>query len=239
MVVNKELRVRIEVDSDVSNPRDEDCNFGTMVCWHKRYMLGDKKPDYEPYEFCWRLMQEREWNIQNKDIPEYGYIEDRHIAAYIDKHFCVLPLFLYDHGGITMSTGRFSCPWDSGQVGYIYVSLEECQANWMVPDAGWKHPLQDHEGNSLTMYEYAERLLKGEVETYDNYLTGDVYGFIIEQRETVENDIDDDPEWEEVDSCWGFYGTDWFSNGMSDYVPAELHDQLRNAEIEYPRSCNV
>jgi len=34
--------------------------------------------------------------------------------------YVILPLYLYDHGGITMSTGAFSCPWDSGQVGWIY-----------------------------------------------------------------------------------------------------------------------
>ena len=28
----------------------------------------------------------------------------------------ILPLYLYDHSGITMNTCGFSCPWDSGQV---------------------------------------------------------------------------------------------------------------------------
>ena len=32
----------------------------------------------------------------------------------------ILPLYLYDHSGITMNTCGFSCPWDSGQVGWIY-----------------------------------------------------------------------------------------------------------------------
>ena len=28
----------------------------------------------------------------------------------------ILPLYLYDHSGITMNTTGFSCPWDSGKV---------------------------------------------------------------------------------------------------------------------------
>lgn len=52
----------------------------------------------------------------------------------------VLPLHLYDHSGITMSTGGFSCPWDSGQVGYIYVTPkaleEEYKGSGMDP-AKW------------------------------------------------------------------------------------------------------
>ena len=50
-----------------------------------------------------------------------------------------------------------------------------------------------------------ERLLvnlNGEVETYDQYLTGDIYGF----KEV-------DSEGNEVDSCWGFYG-DFETSGI-------------------------
>lgn len=35
----------------------------------------------------------------------------------------ILPLYLYDHSGITMNTCGFSCPWDSGQVGWIYYRM--------------------------------------------------------------------------------------------------------------------
>jgi len=45
------------------------------------------------------------------------------------------------------------------------------------------------------MREKAEACLCAEVKLYDRYLTGDVYGYIIE---------DDDGN--RIDSCWGFYG---------------------------------
>jgi hypothetical protein len=42
-------------------------------------------------------------------------------------------LYLYDHGGITISTGPFSCPRDSGQVGFIYASHKQIRDHF-----GWK-----------------------------------------------------------------------------------------------------
>lgn len=168
------LTVRIEADEDSQNPRTEWDHVGTMVCWHSRYTLGDEQPDYSPSEFFVRLMQEREWDTHRKSPPDD--LPAEHVARYIDKHFHVLPLYLYDHSGLTMNTGGFSCQWDSGQVGWIYMSKEKAA----------KERLSDPLG-----------LLRSEVAEYDQYLTGDVWGYVIE---------DDDGH--HLDSCWGFYGFD-------------------------------
>ena len=39
-------------------------------------------------------------------------------------------LYLYDHSGITMSTGSFCDSWDSGQVGFIYVTKEDIEKEY-------------------------------------------------------------------------------------------------------------
>ena len=41
--------------------------------------------------------------------------------------------FIYDHSGITMNTTGFSCPWDSGQVGWIY-----CSKKRFLSETGYK-----------------------------------------------------------------------------------------------------
>lgn len=196
-------RVRIERDECPQNPREND-NMGKMVCWHKKYILGDEQPDETSCE--WRTNLAIEACPRLGDIIEYwdneGYykLRDDHthgeaigaischvedmVAAILEKHFIILPLYLYDHSGITMNTEGFACPWDSGQVGVIYC------------------------GNG-TMRQATIENLKLEVATYDQYLTGDVYGFICEEEV--------DGEWEETDSCWGFYGNDPAENGMSDH----------------------
>jgi hypothetical protein len=104
---------------------------------------------------------------------------------------CVLPLYLYDHSGLTMNTTGFSCPWDSGQVGAIYILREEAD-EWMRPDGTYD-------------MEAMVSILKSEVKEYDQYLTGDVWGY------TIETDDGDD-----VESCWGFYGRDYCETEAKD-----------------------
>lgn len=168
------LTVRIKPDTDVHNPRTEWDHVGTMVCWHGRYNLGDEQPDYPADEFFMRLMQEREAEVHGKYPPDE--IAPEHLERYIAKHFYVLPLYLYDHSGLTMNTGGFSCAWDSGQVGWIYMSRERAGKE-RIPD-----PLAH---------------LRMEVAEYDQYLTGDVWGYEIT-----------DTDGHHLDSCWGFYGFD-------------------------------
>lgn len=120
-----------------------------------------------------------------------------HCQTLLRPYMEWLPLYLYDHSGITMSTGSFNDPWDSGQVGFIYTSKEVvlrelCDVN----EENWR--------------ETAVKLMKADVEAYDQYLTDDVYGFI-----TYE---DVDGEWEEVESVWGFFGSDILENGMLESI---------------------
>ena len=186
----KVQRIRIVQDQDASSPREND-NLGTMVCWHRRYNLGDEQPrDESPAEYLSRL-------------PE-GSI--------------VLPLYLFDHSGITMRTTPFSCPWDSGQVGFIYITPDKIREEY-----GEKPDLEAIRG-----------YLVSEVEEYDEFIQGNVFGFILEEAEVDEDyeDEDEEIEWNEIDSCWGFIGSDPMTNGMAEHIPEELHDKLKEAAQE-------
>jgi hypothetical protein len=47
----------------------------------------------------------------------------------------------------------------------------------------------------------------GEIATWDQYLEGDIYGYVLEERVIWRADGRPSREsWEVVDSCWGFYG---------------------------------
>jgi len=108
-------------------------------------------------------------------------------------------LYLYDHSGITMNTTGFSCPWDSGKVGWIFITKEKARKEF-----SWVRITKKR-------LEKIEGYLKGEVETYDQYLTGDVYGYRITDTDTEE----------EVDSCWGFYGEEYCMEeavGITEYM---------------------
>lgn len=168
------LTVTLEYDPDPLNPRTEyDCHVGTMVCWHRRYNLGDEQPKCSGPEFMRNLAADAV-SANDADL-----IPDEHVQRILDKHFVILPLYLYDHGGITMSTGRFSCHWDSGQVGWIYCTMKRARKEWT--------------GTDDEIRDQALNCLEAEVKSYDAYLTGRIYGYVIE-----------DEDGENIDSCWGF-----------------------------------
>lgn len=133
--------------------------------------------------------------------------------------FISLPLYLYDHSGLTINTTGFSCPWDSGQVGVIFITLERIRKEYGVKRISKK------------MRERVIKYLIGEVETYDQYLTGDIYGFSIEEIKKCTKCKEEHTE--HIDSCWGFYGSDPKENGMLENIEEQYHKLLLNADIEY------
>jgi len=172
----KGYKIEICQDEDPMNPRDDD-NLGTMVCFHGRYTLGDK-----------HTLKTTDFNGW-KDM--YAYLK-KELKACI-----ILPLYLYDHSGVSMSTSLtypYNDQWDAGQVGFIYITAEKIRKEYNV--------------KSITKQskEKVAEYLKGEVETYNKFLTGDIYGFVIKKLSTCDLGC----EHEEVtDSCWGFYDTEY------------------------------
>ena len=198
---------KIVRDEDPESPRDWD-NIGTMCCWHRRYNLGDVQPQVEAQDYVAELIgsddekQEAVYDYwfgkgsgTNEELHDYAHSKlSERIQEEFDRQYISLPLYLYDHSGISISTGSFSCPWDSGQLGLIYVSKDKIRQ-----DYGIKHVTKA----------WADKIrgyLKDEVETYDQFLTGDVWGFqVFEVPEGVDPEEEID-ELEEVESCFGFFG---------------------------------
>lgn len=107
-------------------------------------------------------------------------------------------LWLYDHGGLTISTGHgypYNDRWDSGQVGWIVISREEFSA-WK-DDPNWRMR--------------ADEIIDGDVKIYDQYLRGEVYSYTLYEDQS---DDELDPEWKEIENISGFFGDDVMENGM-------------------------
>ena len=261
VAIKKPYTLFLRDDNDVDSPRETDSCFGTMVCFHRRYSLGDSHDYSDPEEFLRDIVGEgvshenviehvrsgevddvklrynpstREWEVhsywdmfkkwyvedsfpapikgQESDIAEalVGQMQVSDLLCLAEKTYCILPLYLYDHSGITMNTGGFSCPWDSGQVGWIYATKEAVQNEY-----GCKELTPD-------IREKAERLLQGEVEYYDHYIRGDCYGFQLYKDD------------EEIDSCWGFIGdpTDLQAD-IESHLPEECQGIMNNLNYRY------
>lgn len=169
------LTIRYLYDQDAQSPREDD-NLGTIATWHRRYTLGDVQPKETPSEYL----------------------------AGLPKGSIVIPVYMYEHGGIALSTGRggqFSDPWDSGQLGVISISPEKIRAEYSVKRITAK------------LRERVTGYLKSEIEYYSMYLEGQCYGYIIE-----------DADGETLDSCWGFIGHDYVreeARSQAEYFAAQ------------------
>jgi hypothetical protein len=183
----KGFSINIIQDENPINPREEFDNFGTMICFHRRYILGDKHSYYNSE------------TVLSEIVSEVGPIIS-------------LPVYMYDHSGITIKTSPFSCPWDSGQIGYIYISKAQARKEFNV-----KHL-------SKKIIQKCIDNLKSEVSTYNDYLTGNVYGFSVKDKNN-----------NELDSCYGFFGDPETSGCIDEakavvdfYIKAELKIHLDN-----------
>lgn len=189
--------INVKQDFDAETPRDWD-NVGTMVCFHNQYNLGD------------------DHSYSSTDYNGWDELK----AALVREHnpAVILPLYLYDHSGLTMRTFPFSPVGFKAGVGFIFVSKAKA-----VKEFGKKYC-------SKEVINRARNYLLGEVETYDQYLRGDVYGFTIEPKDCNKSITCDE-------SYWGFYGDPHESGliqeakGAIDYAIREYKQNVIEAKL--------
>jgi hypothetical protein len=165
--------LEIHNDESPESPRTWD-NLGKMICHHKRYNLGDEhtiNPNhYNSYD------EMRKAIIRKEDVG------------------VILPMYMYEHSGISIATTPFNCRWDSGQIGFILASKKKIRAEYGVKRITKK------------IIDYVTKILEAEVSVYNQYLINDVYGFKLFK------------DGKEVDACWGFFGSDIKTNGILDHI---------------------
>lgn len=104
------------------------------------------------------------------------------VAELLEDELVMMPVSIYDHSGVSIWLGSPTCMWDSGQVGFMYLTKKDALRELgNCTEENWK--------------ERAMECMESEMEVYNCYVSGNVYGFVIEDED--EN---------EIDSCWGYYG---------------------------------
>lgn len=117
----------------------------------------------------------------------------------LDTYIAWLPLWLHDHSGLSMDCDtRFRGSWDDSNVGWIVTK---------VPSGSDVHKTE------------AERIMRDEVKTYSDYLSGENYGYTLYKEEHG--------EWKEIDRAFGFIGSDVLENGITYSAGCGLEKALK------------
>lgn len=181
---------------DTDNPRLTQENLGTMIAMHSRYTLGDVR-DFRKFEW-FELQDNRVFSMRDDEFletdedkawaEENGWEEPPHLLRLLEKAVAVLPIYLYDHSGITMHAGEGMMDlWDTSHVGWIIAEPEAVAAN------GWDPA--NPEDMALI-----KQVLRGEVEEYDNYLTGEIWCV---STEWTDEEYPEEGDWKSEDTMHG------------------------------------
>lgn len=185
-------RLKIEQDYYPLNPRrDYDCNLCTIISQKGNWDIGDPGCSYTRGE-----------------APEkYEELERRRDNGEI----FILPIYMYDHSGKTISLNDFHDSWDSGVCGFAFVEKERLFKEY--PDTtedNWK--------------EKAYQVIQNEIEIYDKYIEGEVYAWFLEKAEVVKHTRESDGqtwetiEWERTEAVGGYFGDPEESNLVDDAI---------------------
>ena len=167
----KKYLAHVQLDEMANDPRNRD-TLTIMACFHNMYILGDDLEDKTPEEFWQWLVRE---NVPEKEIYEavaagkltglrldavadhlYDDLTVRHCMMLMEPYAVWLPLWLYDHSGITMScgarTGQYADAWDSGYVGWIIAMKDTIMREFgTLTDKAWRQraieTMESDEGN--------------------------------------------------------------------------------------------
>ena len=149
----------------------------------------------------------RGWENVGKIISSSRYIKSECTFEYLKASKVSLPIYMLDHSGISVSTTPYNIRCDSGLIGYICVTDEDAREKLLV---------KDEEVSLAEIRKRAEAVLQGEIETLDQYMSGEIYYFTVEDEKGVV-----------VDACGELYGLD--------YAEDVLMDSLEHLdELDFP-----
>ena len=135
-------------------------------------------------------------NYFSEDVAEFLSEREKLDMIEATGEIVWLPISMYEHSGISIwlggKSGHPDARWDCSTIGFAYV--EKCTAEKEGALRADKSGLYN---GHKSWQEWAYAMMEGEMETYNQYVTGEVFGYMVEGGDGYCED-----------SCWGFFGTD-------------------------------
>lgn len=219
-------RVRIVHDDNPMSPRYHSDSMGHLAVWHKDFSIGDNEI-LENYQNEGHLlsvilsgigqpsdMADEEWEELLELVCECDIDAMNRALELVQKRYIIWPLSLRDYSNYVRLEKRdaFYSKYGRRDVhGFMYLSDEDALKEY----------------DSYDYIERAENYIQGELNEYNMYLEGDVWGIILEGKcECCES-------WVTIDSCWDIYGYDYAKNSWNEYFGLE-GTELINTEVVLP-----
>jgi len=195
-------RIVIEQDESPEDPLENIDWCEIVTAKGSRSRFGHKQVSGD-----WLESRDGEIPYLHGDPDEPEFFEKR-------NPICVLPVGKYEHSGILLFIGTRGPdhPWDSGQIGWIWMDAKGYK-EWQGVD--WVETKEN--------LEHVEAALTGIIEEYSHYISGDVWCTRIE-RWIPACEHGHGGEWERDDdftTCGGYIG-EWDEGGLLEDAKAEV-----------------
>ena len=163
--VNGDYKLVIAYDELAGSPREENCNQLRFVASGKYSFYNDEAITPEELVKC-----------------------NKH------KDYLLFPVYCYEHGGVAFNLTGFHCPWDSGQIGFMYAN------KWRI--------YNEYDVNRISpkLKDKLRKNAEAELQELEDYVNGRTYLYELYKDE------------EEIGSCSGFLGDDHEKNGLFEHV---------------------
>jgi len=221
-IYHKGYKIEIHQDSLSDSPDSWDDDQLFLVYHHRQFTINRK--GFDPHQINEHLLakEPNKENYLDSDEFEMDFNDYAESINLEYNNYWIFPVDAYIHSGVHLSLANARTypdrSFDVSTTGYCLVK-KELQEN--VEDA----------------YVLAESL----IESWNNYLSGEIYGFIIKKLNTIysiskekfdkilhfrivdETELKDiinqfnvEDEWEELNSCWGYYGEKGLENAIEE-----------------------
>lgn len=175
-------RLEVVYDQDSESPR-EWSNLGYFITCDSRHGSPDKKDIFE--KVVKETGDEANSQAEHIDLIKKWFAENAE-----QKVLAIFPIVKYEHSGVSYSLGTVK-GFDYSNNGF-YIITDKTQKELGTPKASF------------------EKVIGQELEVYNKWLDGEVYGFRLY-----------DEQGNEVDSCYGFYDLE----DIREHLPKEWKDE--------------
>ena len=209
----KELSIK-EIIEHLQNGACGDMNIEKLS--DGRYNLHGKNRYGEEFD---------EENCSEDDIRRYvkEIMCTNDAIKMLGSSYSIHPVWAYNHSGISLYVAPANCSYERP---YPYNDrFDSCFAGWAFVK---KQAILENfpDATETNWRETSQKVVTDTLHVLNQWLENDIWWFqLLKYNEATH-------EWDQEDSCGGFYGNDIETNGMLDYVGHGLAEAIANHDTE-------